>query len=299
MALAYLAPLPIMIATLGWGLDAGAIAGGDFGRCARRARRAVVRIGVRRLRRRSRMGLGRVRGHAARAILRRAKPDAPVHPSVGAIVSLAALFGMLGSAAVLTTVIVLYGGYREGARQVAEAVAALAADAFDGAPGQPDRARIRRDARALWPAGDRRLDDADAVRQPLCGGALDPAVASPCAGHGRTCRPRSPSLAARRRCSSPASAALTRCPLQPRQYFSDRRGRLRRRFASCRVSRSPTRCRAASRCGRLCWLRLYACCVLRAQIHPSRPRGARRRRRLRKLRARAALLPAPNPTAHK
>ena len=27
MALAYLAPLPIMIATLGWGLDAGAIAG--------------------------------------------------------------------------------------------------------------------------------------------------------------------------------------------------------------------------------------------------------------------------------
>ena len=28
MALAYLAPLPIMIATLGWGLDAGAIAGG-------------------------------------------------------------------------------------------------------------------------------------------------------------------------------------------------------------------------------------------------------------------------------
>ena len=27
MALAYLGPLPIMIATLGWGLDAGAVAG--------------------------------------------------------------------------------------------------------------------------------------------------------------------------------------------------------------------------------------------------------------------------------
>ena len=34
----------------------------------------------------------------------------------------------------LTTVIAVYGGYHEGARQVAAAVAALAADAFDGAP---------------------------------------------------------------------------------------------------------------------------------------------------------------------
>ena len=32
MTLAYLAPLPIMIATMGWGVDAGAIGGGDVGR---------------------------------------------------------------------------------------------------------------------------------------------------------------------------------------------------------------------------------------------------------------------------
>ena len=42
---------------------------------------------------------------------------------------------MLGSLAVLTALIVIYGGYREGARHVVEAVTALAGDAFEGAPG--------------------------------------------------------------------------------------------------------------------------------------------------------------------
>ena len=135
MALAYLAPLPIMIATLGWGLDAGAIAGAIsvavlavvaeplsalvFAASVAAPAWALAAFAV--------TPLARYFG--------RQKPDAPVYPSVGAIVSLAALFGMLGSAAVLTTVMVLYGGYREGARHVAEAVAALAADAFDSAPG--------------------------------------------------------------------------------------------------------------------------------------------------------------------
>jgi hypothetical protein len=66
---------------------------------------------------------------------KRLKPDAPVHAPVGAIISLAALLGMLGSLAVLTTVIVIYGGYREAARHVAESITTLAGDAFDGAPG--------------------------------------------------------------------------------------------------------------------------------------------------------------------
>jgi hypothetical protein len=135
MALAYLAPLPIMIATLGWGLDAGAIAG-------------AISVAVLAVLAEPLSALVFAASVAAPAwalaafsvtplarYLGRQKPDAPVYPSVGAIVSLAALFGMLGSAAVLTTVMVLYGGYREGARHVAEAVAALAADAFDGAPG--------------------------------------------------------------------------------------------------------------------------------------------------------------------
>jgi hypothetical protein len=42
---------------------------------------------------------------------------------------------MLGSLAVLTTVIVIYGGYREAARHVAEAITTLAGDTFEGAPG--------------------------------------------------------------------------------------------------------------------------------------------------------------------
>ena len=62
--------------------------------------------------------------------LKRLKPDASVHAPVGAIVSLAALLGMLGSVAVLTTVIVLYGGYSAGARHVAEAITALAGETF-------------------------------------------------------------------------------------------------------------------------------------------------------------------------
>jgi Predicted membrane protein (DUF2232) len=134
MALAYLAPLPIMIATLGWGLDAGAIAG-------------AISVAVLAVLAEPLSALVFAASVAAPAwalaafaitplarYLGRLKPDAAVHPSVGAIVSLAALFGMLGATAVLTTIIVLYGSYREGARHVAEAVAALAADAFDGAP---------------------------------------------------------------------------------------------------------------------------------------------------------------------
>ena len=133
MALAYLAPLPIMIATLGWGLDAGAIA-------------AAISVAVLALVAEPLSALAFAASVAAPAwalaafavtplarYLSRQKPDAPAHASVGAIVSLAALFGMLGAAAVLTTIIVLYGGYREGARHVVDAVAALATDAIDGA----------------------------------------------------------------------------------------------------------------------------------------------------------------------
>ncbi len=135
MALAYLAPLPIMIATLGWGLDSGAIA-------------AAISIAVLALVAEPLAALVFAASIAAPAwvlaafaitplgrYLSRLKPDAPAHASVGAVVSLATLLGMLGSAAALTTVIVVYGGYREAARHVAETVAALAGEAFDGAPG--------------------------------------------------------------------------------------------------------------------------------------------------------------------
>ena len=98
MALAYLAPLPIMIATLGWGLDAGAIAG-------------VISVAALALLSEPLSALlfaasvaGPAWALAAFAItpiaryFRGHKPDAPVHPSVGAVVTLAAVFGIIGSA---------------------------------------------------------------------------------------------------------------------------------------------------------------------------------------------------------
>jgi Predicted membrane protein (DUF2232) len=135
MALAYLAPLPLMIATLGWGLDAGAIAGAIsvavLAIVAEPLSALVFAASVA-------VPAWALAAFAATPLaryLRRLKPEASAYPPVGAIVSLAALFGMLGAAAALTTVIVLYGGYREGARHVAETLAVLAADAFDSAPG--------------------------------------------------------------------------------------------------------------------------------------------------------------------
>jgi hypothetical protein len=135
MGLAYLAPLPIMIATLGWGLGGGAIAA-----AISIAVLAVVAEPVSAL-----VFAGSVAVPAwilaafsitpLARYLRRPKPEGPVYVPVGAIVGLAALLGMLGGVAVLTTVIVHYGGYREGASHIAEAIIALAGDTFENAPG--------------------------------------------------------------------------------------------------------------------------------------------------------------------
>ena len=113
MTLAYLAPLPIMIATLGWGLDGGAIAAAIA--------IAVLAVVAEPLSALVFAGSVAVPAWVLAAFsvsplaryFKRLKPDAPVHAPLGAIISLAALLGMLGSVAVLTTVIVMYGGYRD------------------------------------------------------------------------------------------------------------------------------------------------------------------------------------------
>ena len=125
MALAYLAPLPIMIATHGLGADAGAIA------AARR------RSPLADLRRAAAVGAGlfaasvaapawvlaasRVRARLA-LVPPGGRPRAGAYASVGSIVTLAAVIGILGAGAVLTAIIVVYGGYGEGAKQVAAAL---------------------------------------------------------------------------------------------------------------------------------------------------------------------------------
>jgi hypothetical protein len=131
MALAYLAPLPIMIATMGWGRDAGLIA-------------AAVSVAGLSLIAEPLSGLLYAASVALPAwllaafavtpfgpALSRRFPALPAHASIGAIVTLAAVIGVVGATAVLTTVIILYHGYAEGAGQVAAGLAALAAQALD------------------------------------------------------------------------------------------------------------------------------------------------------------------------
>lgn len=140
MLLAYLAPLPIMIATIGWGLDAGAIA-------------AAVSVAGLSLIAEPLSGMlyaGSVAAPAwllaaftatplARYLPKRFPAAAP-YPTLGAVVALASVIGMLGALAVLTSVIVIYRGYAEAARSVAEALASMAAEAFADA-GDGDAAK--------------------------------------------------------------------------------------------------------------------------------------------------------------
>ena len=106
---------------------------------------------------------------------------------------------MIGAAVALTAMIVVYGGYSAGIAKISAAIAALVGDAFEGGPEGAAGARIRPIARALRPGGDRRVDNADAVREPLCGRALDSAVASPWQTMAGPADLAQPSLAARRR----------------------------------------------------------------------------------------------------
>ncbi len=130
MALAYLAPLPIMIATLGWDLGAGAIA-------------AAVSVAALALLAEPLTGLMFAASVALPAWLLAAFSVTPVacyfprasstHASPGAIVAFASAIGIIGAVAVLSSLIVIYGGYAAAAKQVTAAIVALAGDALEGA----------------------------------------------------------------------------------------------------------------------------------------------------------------------
>ena len=135
MMLAYLAPLPIVIATLGWGLDMGALAAG------------VASVVVADL-------VGALSGAVFAAsvalpawLLSFAAvwPRARFYPRaaaangektwfpVGGIVAVAALIGGLVGAGVLASlVIMIYGGYHKGVESVAAQLIPSLTDALDG-----------------------------------------------------------------------------------------------------------------------------------------------------------------------
>ena len=297
MALAYLAPLPIMIATLGWGLDAGAIAG-----AISVAALALLSEPLSAL-----LFAASVAGPAwalaAFAItpieryFRSRARDAPVHPSVGAVVTLAALFGIIGSAAVLTTVIVVYGGYREGARQVASAVAALAADAFDGAP---DKFTAREFADALVRFGPPAI--AASTLMMLC---VNLYAAARSTQLSRNLPRPWPDLPTSLALPWPLGVAFLAClaasfalPSPTAQYFSIGAGGLGGALALQGLAVAHALSRGL-KMRALMLVALYACCVLRAKYTLPVLAGLGLLDGFLRLRSRAALIPTPTPTGHK
>jgi predicted membrane protein DUF2232 len=297
MALAYLAPLPIMIATLGWGLDAGAIAG-----AISVAALALLSEPLSAL-----LFAASVAGPAwalaAFAITPVARyfgarrPNSPVHVSVGAVVTLAALFGMIGSAAALTTIIVIYGGYHEGARQVASAVAALAAEAFDGAP---DKLTAREFADALVRFGPPAIAASTLVM--LCVN-LYAAARSTQLSHNLP-RPW-PDLPTSLALPWPLGVAFLACvagaytlPNPAAQYFSIGAGGLGGALALQGLAVAHALSRGL-KMRPLMLVALYACCVLRAKYTLPVLAGLGLLDGFLRLRSRAALIPTPTPTGQK
>jgi hypothetical protein len=139
MALAYLAPLPIMIAALGWGALSGVLA------CAIAC--AGVAVVVEPL-----SGLlfaltialpgwalaSFAISPGARLPWRRGAAPPSEWTSVGAIVTLAAALGALVSLGALVALVVIYGGYEKGLQSFAEALEPAIEEAAGGAALLPE-----------------------------------------------------------------------------------------------------------------------------------------------------------------
>lgn len=131
MALAYLAPLPIMIVSLGWGLDGGATAGAvsvlALGLIAGLPTGLLFAASIA-------FPAWLLAAFSATPVARyfsRRPSGAPPYPSLGAIVALAALVGMALALAALVAVIVFYGGYAEASKAIASSLAGIARGAFE------------------------------------------------------------------------------------------------------------------------------------------------------------------------
>ena len=294
MTLAYLAPLPIMIATLGWGLDGGAIAAAIA--------IAVLAVVAEPLSALVFAGSVAVPAWVLAAFsvsplaryLKRLKPDAPVHAPLGAIVSLAALLGMLGSLAVLTTVIAIYGGYHEAARHVADAITALAGDTFDGAPGN---LTAREFADALVRYGPPAI--AASTLMMLCVNLYAAARSTQLSRNLPRPWPDIPSSLA---LPWPVGVAFLACvagayalPAPTAQYFSIGAGGLGAALALQGLAVAHALSRGL-KMRPLMLIALYACCVLRAKYTLPVLAGLGIIDGFLKLRSRAALIASPSPT---
>jgi Predicted membrane protein (DUF2232) len=296
MALAYLAPLPIMIATLGWGVDAGATA-------------AVVSVAGLTLLAEPLTGLLYAASVAVPAWLLAVGAVAPLvrflpgrlssgqsFASVGAIVTAAATIGMIGAAAVLTTVILIYGGYAEGAKQATTALAALANDALDA----KDSEQARVFAETLVRFGPAAIAASTLLMLSI---NLYAAARSTQLSH-RLQRPWS-DLPTSLRLPWPLGAVAVVCavcayalPAPASQYFSIGAGGLGAAF----VLQGLAVAHALSRGLKLrvvMLVALYACCVLRAPYTLPVLAALGLIDAFAKLRTRAAFLPSPKPTGHR
>jgi hypothetical protein len=139
MALAYLAPLPIMIAALGWGVLAGVGACGVACAC--------VALAVEPLSALLFAAAVALPGWAlasfailpgARLPWRRDGDAPPEWMSVGAIVTLAAVLGALVSLGALAALIVAYGGYDQGLQSFADALETTIEEASGGGAILPE-----------------------------------------------------------------------------------------------------------------------------------------------------------------
>jgi len=296
MTLAYLAPLPIMIATMGWGVGAGATA-------------AATSVAGLTLLAEPLTGLLYAASVAAPAWILAAcavapvarylparSPPAQTYASVGSIVTLASAIGMLGASAVLTAVIVLYGGYAEGVKQVTSALAALANDAFDAKDG--DQARAFAEALVHW--GPAAIAASTLLMLSV---NLYAAARSTQLSH-RLPRPW-PDLPTSLRLPWPLGVLVVGCaacayalPAPASQYFSIGAGGLGAAF----VQQGLAVAHALSRGLKLrvvMLVALYACCVLRAQYTLPVLAALGFVDAFARLRTRAAFLPVPKPTTHK
>lgn len=296
MTLAYLAPLPIMIAAMGWGVDVGAVS-------------AATSVAALILLAEPLTGLLYAASVAAPAWVLAAYAAAPLarylpsrvragqtYASVGSIVVLASAIGMLGAVSVLTAIIVIYGGYAEGAKQVTTALAALASDAFDTKDG--DQAQVF--AETLVRVGPAAIAASTLLMLSI---NLYAASRSIQLSH-RLQRPW-PDLPTSLRLPWPLGLVVIGCaacasalPAPASQYFAIGVGGLGAAF----VLQGLAVAHALSRGLKLrivMLVALYACCLLRAKYTLPVLAALGLIDAFAKLRARAAFLPSPKPTSHR